>query len=114
LKDAWNSNLSNNKLLVTASSGPIGSELVDYFCQRGGQVHGMDNNMRADFFRPPGDTRWNQRRLTATYPSFHHHELDIRDRGAVFVDDVFIEIFHAETPTRASRLTATAFSAPNV
>jgi CDP-paratose 2-epimerase len=43
----------------------------------------MDNNMRADFFGPQGDTRWNQRRLMAAHPSFRHHELDIRDREAV-------------------------------
>lgn len=71
------------KLLVTGSSGLIGSEVVDYFCQIGWQVHGVDNNMRADFFGPQGDTRWNQERLKALHPSFHHHELDIRDRKAV-------------------------------
>ena len=71
------------KLLVTGSSGLIGSEVVDYFCQQGWQVHGVDNNMRADFFGPQGDTRWNQERLQAAHSSFHHHELDIRDRKAV-------------------------------
>lgn len=71
------------KLLVTGSSGLIGSEVVDYFCQQGGQVHGVDNNMRADFFGPQGDTRWNQERLKAAHPAFQHHELDIRDRKAV-------------------------------
>src|SRR5262249_48080904 len=71
------------RLLVTGSSGLIGSEVVDYFCRLGWQVHGVDNNMRADFFGPQGDTRWNQCRLMATHPSFRHHELDIRDRGAV-------------------------------
>src|ERR1700722_4329093 len=70
-------------LLVTGCSSLIGSELVDYFCRRGWQVHGIDNNMRADLFGPQGDTRWNQRRLIAAYPSFRHHELDIRDRAAV-------------------------------
>lgn len=71
------------KLLVTGSSGLIGSEVVDYFCQQGWQVHGVDNNMRADFFGPQGDTRWNQERLKAAHPAFQHHELDIRDRKAV-------------------------------
>ena len=61
------------KLLVTGSSGLIGSEVVDYFCRLGWQVHGIDNNMRADFFGPQGDTRWNQQRLKALHPSFHHH-----------------------------------------
>ena len=53
------------KLLVTASSGLIGSEVVDYLSTLGWQVHGVDNNMRADFFGPQGDTRWNQARLQA-------------------------------------------------
>ncbi len=71
------------KLLVTGSSGLIGSEVVDFFCRLGWEVHGADNNMRADFFGPGGDTRWNQRRLQALHPGFRHHELDIRDRSAV-------------------------------
>ncbi len=70
-------------LLVTGSSGLIGSEVVDYFCKQKWSVHGLDNNLRADFFGPSGDTRWNQRRLQAVHPDFHHHELDIRDRTRV-------------------------------
>jgi CDP-paratose 2-epimerase len=72
-----------DKLLVTGSSGLIGSEVVDYFCQRDWEVHGVDNNMRADFFGPEGDTRWNQRRLQNLHLNFLHHELDVRDRNAV-------------------------------
>jgi nucleoside-diphosphate-sugar epimerase len=49
----------------------------------GWAVHGADNNGRALFFGPQGDTRWNQRRLQAELPAFAHHELDIRDRQAV-------------------------------
>ena len=72
-----------NKLLVTGSSGLIGSEVVNYFCEAGWEVHGIDNNTRADFFGPGGDTRWNQKRLLSTHPTFQHHELDIRDRKGV-------------------------------
>src|SRR6266446_10906711 len=68
------------KVLVTGSSGLIGSEVVDYFCRLGHEVYGVDNNMRAAFFGTDGDTRWNQRRLQATHKKFHHHELDIHDR----------------------------------
>jgi CDP-paratose 2-epimerase len=75
--------LSSKSLLVTGSSGLIGSEVVDYFSRRGWDVHGIDNNMRADFFGPQGDTRWNQRRLLAAHSRFRHHEIDIRDRAAV-------------------------------
>lgn len=71
------------KLLVTGSSGLIGSEVVEHFASQDWEVHGIDNNMRADFFGPSGDTRWNTGRLLNRIPHFHHHELDIRDRYAV-------------------------------
>lgn len=71
------------KLLVTGSSGLIGSEVVAGFSAVGWEVHGVDNNMRAEFFGPQGDTRWNLNRLLETHPSFHHHEADIRDRSAL-------------------------------
>jgi CDP-paratose 2-epimerase len=66
--------------LVTGSSGLIGSEVVGYFCRLGWTVHGVDNNKRADFFGPAGDTRWNQRRLAQDHAGFTHHEADICDR----------------------------------
>ena len=72
-----------NTLLVTGSSGLIGSEVVDYFCRLGWQVHGVDNNTRADLFGPAGDTRWNQERLLSVHKNFRHHELDIRDRVGI-------------------------------
>src|SRR5277367_4813559 len=70
-------------LLVTGSSGLIGSEIVSRFAELGWSVHGVDNNMRADFFGPAGDTRWMQNRLGHLHRSFTHHELDIRDRVGV-------------------------------
>jgi CDP-paratose 2-epimerase len=73
------------KLLVTGSSGLIGSEVCVYFANQGWAIHGVDNNLRADFFGPEGDTRWNQQRLQAALADFSHHELDIRDRSAVLV-----------------------------
>lgn len=71
------------KVLVTGSSGLIGSEVSVYFAAQGWQVHGADNNGRAAFFGPQGDTRWNQARLIRQLPGFVHHELDIRERSAV-------------------------------
>lgn len=70
-------------LLVTGSNGLIGSEMVNHFHGLGWRVHGVDNNMRAEFFGPQGDTRWNQQRLVAECPEYVHHELDIRDRAGV-------------------------------
>lgn len=72
-----------NTILVTGSSGLIGSAVAEFFHHRGWLVHGIDNNMRADFFGPEGDTTWNLRRLTSELKHFSHHELDIRHRAAV-------------------------------
>lgn len=71
------------KLLVTGSSGLIGSEVCVWFHGQGWTVHGLDNNQRAVFFGLQGDTRWNQSRLQQTLPGFTHHELDLRDRRGV-------------------------------
>lgn len=71
------------KLLVTGSSGLIGSEVCIYFANKGYHIHGLDNNQRAVFFGPQGDTRWNQQRLAETIPSFTHHEIDLRDRSGI-------------------------------
>lgn len=71
------------KTLVTGSNGLIGSEVVSYFASQDHYVHGMDNNMRADFFGPDGDTRWNQHHLLSKHKNFQHHEIDLRDREKV-------------------------------
>ena len=72
------------KLLVTGSSGLIGSEVCVYFAKHGWQIHGVDNNQRAVFFGAQGDTRWNQGRLAEKLGrQFIHHEVDIRDRLGV-------------------------------
>ena len=70
-------------LLVTGSSGLIGSEVCRHFHQLGWHIHGVDNNQRAVFFGAQGDTRWNQQRLADELQNFTHHELDIRDRQGV-------------------------------
>lgn len=71
-------------ILVTGSSGLIGSEAVTYFDARGHRVWGVDNNMRREFFGPAGDTSWNLRRLTEITRRFTHVDRDIRDRPGIF------------------------------
>jgi CDP-paratose 2-epimerase len=85
------------KVLITGSSGLIGSEAVSYYDREGFEVHGIDNNMRREFFGPQGDTRWNLERLRKVTRSFHHHELDIRDRQKIldlFKQEKFDAIVH--------------------
>ena len=86
------------RVLITGSSGLIGSEAVAFFDKLGFQITGVDNNMRADFFGPKGDTTWNRERLERTHKGFRHIELDIRDREglqAVFQKHEFDLILHA-------------------
>src|SRR5215813_10730559 len=71
------------KVIVTGSSGLIGSEAVLWFDAQGHTVVGIDNNMRADFFGPKGDTRWMLERLRRTTRAFTHLDADIRDRAAM-------------------------------
>jgi CDP-paratose 2-epimerase len=78
--------------MVTGSNGLVGSELVTFFDCRAQRVVGIDNNMRADFFGPEGDTQWNLQRLKATTRRFVHYAMDVRDRAAL------ISLFHSEGP----------------
>jgi len=71
------------KLLVTGSSGLIGSEVCIYFGKLDWEIHGIDNNQRAVFFGQSGDTRWSQKRLQKEIRYFKHYELDIRDRDNI-------------------------------
>ncbi|MCA9290962.1 MAG: NAD-dependent epimerase/dehydratase family protein [Phycisphaerales bacterium] len=83
---------------MTGSSGLIGSEAVTFFDRMGFPVMGVDNNMRADFFGPKGDTTWNRQRLENDCEHFSHVTLDIRDRKAVldlFQSNAFDLIIHA-------------------
>jgi CDP-paratose 2-epimerase len=80
------------KVLITGSSGLIGSELVDFFDRRAKRVTGVDNNLRADFFGQEGDTLWNLKRLIKSTRHFRHFNIDIRDRIKV------IDLFKSEGP----------------
>lgn len=71
------------RVLVTGSSGLIGSEIATAFAAAGWAVHGVDNNMRAAFFGAQGDTRWNEQRLIETLSAFRHHEIDVRNRAGI-------------------------------
>lgn len=57
-------NLEKNKVLVTGSSGLIGSEVVKYFCEK-------------------GSTKPNLFRLRNKYSNFSNFNIDIRDRNEI-------------------------------
>ena len=69
--------------LVTGSCGLIGSEVSLHLSRNGYSVVGVDNNERAVFFGPEGDTSWSLSRLRREIPGYMHHQLDIRNRQGV-------------------------------
>lgn len=70
-------------VLVTGSSGLIGSEAVKYYDAQDYRVIGVDNNMRREFFGAKGDTSWNLALLQRITRHFQHYAIDIRDREKV-------------------------------
>jgi len=81
--------------IVTGSAGLIGSETARFLCERGLEVAGIDNDMRSVFFGAEASTAWSRRRLEAELHNYRHHNLDIRDGGAI--DKVFARYGRAIT-----------------
>lgn len=65
-------------VVITGSSGLIGSEAVRFFSDKGMRVIGVDNDMRREFFGDEASTEWNRKRLEEEFQEFYHHSLDIR------------------------------------
>ena len=66
-------------VIVSGSAGLIGSETVRFFANKGLDVIGIDNDMRADFFGSEASTDWNRQFLEKEIPNYRHMNLDIRD-----------------------------------
>ena len=97
---------------MTGSCGLIGSEVAAFFGDLGFQVSGVDNNFRATFFGPEGDTRWSLEQLRNSCPDYRHYDLDIRDREGVLalVDELRPElIIHTAAQPSHDRAAAIPF-----
>jgi CDP-paratose 2-epimerase len=100
------------KILVTGSCGLIGSEAVRYFDALGHCVIGVDNNMRAVFFGPDGDTGWVREDLIKTTSRYRHFNIDIRNREAIselFERERFDAVFHCAAQPSHDRAAAIPF-----
>lgn len=71
------------KVIITGSSGLIGSEAVSFYAEEGWDVIGIDNNQRESFFGPSASTLWNKDRLLKKYSNFESLNVDIRDEGEI-------------------------------
>jgi len=65
-------------VIITGSSGLIGSESVDFFCKKGFDVIGIDNNFRKLFFGIDGSTLDIKKKLLNN-KNFHSYNFDIRN-----------------------------------
>lgn len=100
------------KILVTGSGGLIGSEAVRHYDALGHNVVGIDNNMRAIFFGPGGDTLWSTHQLLAATKGFRHVDLDIREREKVlnlFATERFDAVIHCAAQPSHDRAAAIPF-----
>lgn len=66
-------------VVITGSSGLIGSEAARFFCGKGYRVIGVDNDMRAYFFGQDASTKKTRQNLEAEFDNFSSFDFDIRD-----------------------------------
>jgi len=69
--------------IVSGSGGLIGSESVTQLVERGFDVIGIENDMRARFFGPEASTARTTQRLRDRFDAFTSLDLDIRDAEGV-------------------------------
>ena len=66
-------------VLITGSTGLVGSESVRFFCKKGFDVIGIDNNLRKFFFGKDGSTLWLKNKLLKDFKNFKNFNVDIRN-----------------------------------
>ena len=74
-------------VIVTGASGLIGSETVTFYCEKGYDVIGIDNNMRKQFFGEDASTEWKRKELEKKHKKYRHYDIDIRDKNSI--DTIF-------------------------
>ena len=103
------------KMLITGSSGLIGSEAVKFFHDKNHDIVGVDNNFRECFFGPEGNTRPTEKKLKKL-ENYKYYNLDIAKTSKLFKKHQFDVIIHcagqpshdksAEDPLRDFKINA--------
>jgi len=80
--------MTRKVVLITGSSGLIGSESVRFFIDKGFDIVGIDNDMRGYFFGKDASTKWQGTLLKKEYGKrITQYAVDIRDLTKI--EDVF-------------------------
>ena len=66
-------------VIITGATGLVGSEAVNFFCKKGFDVIGIDNNLRKFFFGKDGSTLWVKNKLIKSNKKFKNYSVDIRN-----------------------------------
>ena len=66
-------------VLITGSCGLVGSESTKFFCEKGFDVIGIDNNLRKFFFGNKASTKWLSKILLKRNNNFKNFNIDIRN-----------------------------------
>lgn len=86
------------KVLITGSSGLIGSEAAKFFGNRDFEIHGVDNNLRKYFFGEEASTLWSRKKVKQTLKDkYIHYTVDIRNLAKlekIFQKTTFDLIIH--------------------
>ena len=69
-------------ILVTGSTGLIGSATCEYYIGKRNDVLGIDNDLRSYFFGPVGSNKWKEKKLKRS-KYYKHFSLDIRNKTKI-------------------------------
>ena len=68
--------------IITGSTGLVGSEAVNFFCDKGFDVIGIDNDLRKFFFGSDASTAF-IKKIIKKNKKYIHHNLDIRNSNDI-------------------------------
>ena len=79
-----------NYVLITGSSGLVGSEAVDFFIKKNYKIITIDNNFRKYFFGDNADTNWQKKIQQKKFKEkIIHNSVDIRNHSKI--SEIFLK-----------------------
>ena len=70
-------------ILITGSTGLIGSAASEYYLKKTKRIIGIDNNLRKYFFGPKGSNKWKEKKLIKN-KNYFHYNIDLRNKKKIF------------------------------